>query len=238
MNGLHKYSIFLIWSIWASILSAGSLEIRLTTSKSVTIPWISIPVEATVSNTSPAAVEIPKVGIEGIGFGSLCLNIVSKANGAPVRSDEYFQLIAMDDHAPGPWHLSTEILQPGEKRHFSFPYGYAMVPLTLEFVVECYFPVEIGGYRKHNLILDHPILSGKFTSNTLTVKIKEPEGVDRQAFEEFWSTREKRSKTEDFRTKEFWGLISKFPGSMLADQVLCTVHHSSVSADEFRPIKD
>jgi len=203
MNGLRKYLLLLVCTFWASILCAGSLEIRLTISKSVTIPWISIPVEATVRNTSSAAIEIPKVGIEGIGFGNLCLNKITKPNGESVPSREYDQLIVAADYAPGPWHLSTEILQPGEKRHFSFPYGYAMVPLTLEFVVECDFPADSVGYRKHNLILDHPILSGKFSSNTLTVQVKEAEGVDRQAFDEFWSTREKRAEPKISETRNF-----------------------------------
>ena len=192
MNGLHKYSLFLICTIWASILCAGSLEIRLTTSNPCTFPWISFQVEGTVTNNFSESVEIPQVSVEIPGIG-LCTYKVTKLNGQPANSSEYFQNITQVQYATGPQHVITQILRPGEQRHFLLPRGYAMVPIILRFAVNCDFPDGVEEYRKNNYILDHPILSGKYNSNILTVQVNEPKGIDRLAFDELWNTPEKRS---------------------------------------------
>jgi hypothetical protein len=193
-------------------------------------------VDGTVFNNSSENVEIPKVGGFHFGFGGLCRNYWKKSNGESLDSKEYFHMIGMADMPPGPWKLETETLRPGEKRHFIFHQGYALVPMTVEYKIECDFPAELEQYRQHNLILDHPILSGRFVSNTLTVHVQEAEGVDRLVYERYWSTREKRSKTESYRNDEYWELLRKYPQAKLAEQLLYGICSFGITAIELARI--
>jgi|GEM_PF-3455935 len=224
-----KKITILAFSLFVSgMLHTAPLDIKVKEVQDKIIAGMPLFLEVEIRNTSSNSVEVPMLEGDNISASRTCKKFITKSNGERPSLKEFHFNVLLGDYILELSPMPTEILQPGESREIFFNYGETTTPGVLEFWIECEFYDDPKQYEQHYLTLDHKILSGKYVSNKLEIKVEYPTGVDKEIYDHYLKGKPLSillGKSKDIQT-----ILKEYPQSQYAPWLVCSSPNSIVSS--------